>query len=219
VDTDLRWDLLTQLVARGGGGLTEIEAESARDATASGERRAATCRAAIATAESKAATWECIVSGQLSNALLRATLAGFALADHAELLAPYTDRYFTALEQLAGSWPSELTQAFAKLAYPATAVSNDTLTRTDEYLATAAAPAWLQRLVLEARDELARTLRAQQKDLASAEEHVPGLVGVPGDEVVGIGVEGDVPSVATDRAVLTEAVRLTGRSDRDPGGR
>jgi aminopeptidase N len=191
VDTDLRWELLTQLVSQGAAGAAEIDAESARDATAGGERRAATARAAIATAEAKAEAWARIVSGRLSNALLRATLAGFSgfatatatgagaagtgtgetepEPEQADLLAPYTERYFTALDEIVGTWPSELAQAFAKAAYPATAVSEATLTRTDEFLATVAPKSWLHRLVLEARDELARTLRAQQKDRQSAE--------------------------------------------------
>src|SRR5512142_2316372 len=45
VDTELRWHLLHNLVARGAAGAAEIEAELARDRTAAGERHAAAARA------------------------------------------------------------------------------------------------------------------------------------------------------------------------------
>ena len=58
VDADARWDLLSGLVAIGEAGPAEIEAETGRDATATGARRAATARALLPTKESKADTWQ-----------------------------------------------------------------------------------------------------------------------------------------------------------------
>ena len=162
VDTDLRWALLRPLVAHGRAAAAEIDAEEARDATAGGQRSAALCRAAIGTPAGKAAAWERIVSGELSLAVLRSTLDGFREPDHAELLAPYAARYFTALESIVDRWPSELTQTFAMFAYPSTDPA--ALAGTDDYLARARPPGWLRRLVLEGRDDLARTLRAQAHD-------------------------------------------------------
>ncbi|WP_424528942.1 aminopeptidase N [Sphaerisporangium viridialbum] len=164
VDTDLRWALLRRLVVNGRAGHAEIDAELVKDPTAGGRRSAAACRAAIGTAAGKAEAWERIVSGELSTAILGATLDGFREPDHAELLRPYVDRYFTVLESVAGRWPSEVTQAFARAAYPSRAVSQDTIARTDDYLASAEPPGWLRRLVLEGRDELARALRTQARD-------------------------------------------------------
>jgi aminopeptidase N len=164
VDTDLRWSLLRRLVAHGRAGAAEIDAELTRDATAGGERSAATCRAAIATAEAKAAAWRQATTGTLSTAQLGAVLDGFREAVRPELLAPYTERYFTTLAEVAGSWPTELTQAFARLAYPAADATPATLERTDAYLAAAAPPPWLYRLVVEARADLARALHAQSRD-------------------------------------------------------
>jgi aminopeptidase N len=161
VDTDLRWALLWALVAGGRAGQDRIEAELERDRTSKGARDAARCRAAIPTAAAKAAAWEQIVSGALPIATLRASLEGFAVPAHADLLEPYAQRYFEALEVAVRAWPSELTQVFARLAYPATTVCEATLERTDEYLARAQPPGWLRRLVLESRDELARTIRAR----------------------------------------------------------
>ncbi|MFG1877999.1 aminopeptidase N [Sphaerisporangium sp. NPDC049003] len=164
VDTDLRWALLRRLVVHGRAGHAEIDAELGRDATAGGQRSAAACRAAIGTPEGKAEAWRRIVSGELSTAILGATLDGFREPDHAELLVPYVDRYFAVLESVVGRWPSEFTQAFARAAYPLRVVSQETIARTDDYLASAEPPGWLRRLVLEGRDELARTLRTQARD-------------------------------------------------------
>jgi aminopeptidase N len=144
-------------------GHAEIDAEAGRDATAGGQRNAAACRAAIGTPAGKAKAWQRIVSGKLSIAILKATVEGFRDPDQAELVEPYTEKYFVALESIVDQWPSELTQVFAREAYPSTAVSKATIARTDDYLARAQPPAWLGRLVLEGRDELARTLCAQSK--------------------------------------------------------
>jgi aminopeptidase N len=164
IDTDLRWALLRRLVVKGRAGHAEIDAELDRDATASGARSAAACRAAIGTAEGKAEAWQRIVSGELSNAILKSTLSGFFVPEHAQLLEPYTEKYFAALDSIVAEWPTELTQVFAKAAYPASAVSEATVARTDGYLSRAALPTWLHRLVLESREELARTIRAQARD-------------------------------------------------------
>jgi aminopeptidase N len=162
VDTDLRWALLLRLVANGRAGHAEIDSEIGRDATAGGQRNAAACRAAIRTSAGKAEAWQRIVSGRLSIAILKATVEGFREPDHDELVEPYAEKYFVALESIVDEWPSELTQVFAKVAYPSMAASHATIARTDDYLARAQPPAWLGRLVLEGRDELARTLRAQE---------------------------------------------------------
>jgi aminopeptidase N len=164
IDADLRWALLRRLVVNGRAGHAEIDAELDRDATATGERSAATCRAAIGTADAKAEAWQRIVSGALSNAALKSTLSGFFEPEHAQLLEPYTEKFFAALDSIVGEWPTELTHVFAKAAYPAGAVSQATVARTDDYLSRAALPTWLHRLVLEGRDELARTIRAQTRD-------------------------------------------------------
>jgi aminopeptidase N len=172
VDTDLRWILLRRLAVYGRAGAADIDAELTRDPTAGGQRSAATCRAAIATAGAKAAAWDRVTAGSsLSTAQVAATLEGFREPAHADLLAPYTRRYFATLAAVADSWPTELTQAFARAAYPATDESPTTLASTDAYLAAAAPAPWLRRLVTEARADLARALHAQSRD---AEGNVVG---------------------------------------------
>jgi aminopeptidase N len=169
VDTDLRWSLLRALVTHDRAGRQQIDAELERDPTTSGVRAAAACRASIGTPEAKATAWDQISSGSLPLEILIATLDGFAAPAHAELLAPYVDKYFDLLTASAGTWPSEVIQVFARAGYPSTVVSASTVARTDEYLTRANPPAWLRRLVLEARDEMARALRAQVASHALAD--------------------------------------------------
>ena len=161
VDTALRWSLLRRLAVHGRIGAAEIDAELARDATAAGRRSAAAARAAIGTMAAKTAAWRSMVSGELTNAELRSVLEGFTDPAHARLREAFTDGYFTTLESVVDSWPTELTQTFAAGAYPVTTAPQDTVARTAEYLERADPPAWLRRLVLEGRDELQRSLRAQ----------------------------------------------------------
>ena len=51
LDTELRWHLLIELAAHGRASEDDIAAELVRDATAAGEKRAASARSAIPTAE------------------------------------------------------------------------------------------------------------------------------------------------------------------------
>ncbi|MEC7001236.1 MAG: aminopeptidase N, partial [Actinomycetota bacterium] len=83
IDTDLRWFLLLQLVSAGLRGNDEIATELASDDTATGRRQAATARASVPTAEAKHWAWDEIFhNADLPNAMLEATIAGFADRDH-----------------------------------------------------------------------------------------------------------------------------------------
>jgi aminopeptidase N len=164
VDTDLRWALLMRLVTLGLAGPREIDAELAADATDEGERRAASCRAAIPTAEAKQAAWDEIIGGKLPNATFRAVLAGFMSPDQDVLLEPYGRRYFDVVAQVWRDWKPVMAQGFASNAYPATAISPQTVQATDDYLARTSLPAPLRRLLSENRDDVARALRCRARD-------------------------------------------------------
>jgi aminopeptidase N len=168
VDTELRWGLLRRLVVRGVAGETEIAAELERDATAAGERHAAACRAAIPTAAAKAEAWGQITTGKLPNAVFRAMIGGFVEADHRPLLEPYVDKYFATVGDVWATWSHDMAQTFAEVAYPFLMVSQDTIDRTDAYIAEHAPPPALRRLLAEGRDGVARALRAQAKDRTAA---------------------------------------------------
>jgi aminopeptidase N len=164
VDTELRWSLLSRLVARGAAGPERIEAELSRDPTDAGERRAATCRAAIPDPAAKRAAWEAITGGELSVAMFRATLAGFMDAERPDLMAPYAEAYFEEVGRIWREWGGDMAQWFATNAYPLPGASPSTLALTDEYLDRSDPPPPLRRLISEGADTLRRALRCQERD-------------------------------------------------------
>ncbi|MGY5060556.1 aminopeptidase N [Streptomyces sp. 900105755] len=171
VDQELRWAFLEPLAAHGVADESVLAAELARDDTASGKRHQVRCLAARPSAAVKAQAWAQVVESQaLSNALVEATIAGFAQPSQRELLAPYAEKYF---EVIAGIWESRSIQIGMDVVrglYPSLQDRPETLAATDAWLtAHADAPPALRRLVLEARDDLARTLRGQECDARAAE--------------------------------------------------
>ena len=168
VDTDLRWALLVRLVSRGGGprnfGVPEIEAELERDATDAGERHAATCRAAIPTAEAKREAWRLLTGGELTIAMFRAVLAGFADLDQPELVQPYREEFFAVVGDVWREWSSAMAQDFVGGIYTVCAISPETVEVTDAYIDRADPPAALRRLLNEGRDDVLRALRCQARD-------------------------------------------------------
>ncbi|GAA0387806.1 aminopeptidase N [Microbispora corallina] len=164
VDTDLRWTLTHALVSGGVLGAADIDAELARDRTATGERSAAMSRAAIPTPENKAETWAAIVGGKLSGALLRSTILGFMDPHHVDLLEPYGDRYFDEAGRIWGEWTSDSAQNFAIGCYPALLIRPETVARTQDRISADQPPHALRRLLLEGADGVSRALRAQAKD-------------------------------------------------------
>ncbi|MEU6326810.1 aminopeptidase N [Streptomyces sp. NPDC047049] len=169
VDQELRWTILEPLAAHGVADESVLNAELARDNTASGKRHQVRCLAARPSAEVKAAAWEqAVESDVLSNALVEATNAGFAQFGQRELLAPYRPRYFAAIERVWRERSIEIGMEVVRALFPAWLVEQETLDAADGWLDghPQAAPA-LRRLVLEKRDDLARALRAQACDEAA----------------------------------------------------
>ncbi len=164
VDTDARWAFLHGLVALGAAGDAEIEAESARDATATGIRRTATARALRPTAESKAETWrQAFHDAEVPNAVHEAIVIGFWHPAQAELTAGYVDRYFTDIRPIWDKRPGEIAKNAVQYLSPSV-VEPRTIAAADAWLADTAQPAALRRLVFEGRDGIARALRARERD-------------------------------------------------------
>jgi len=171
IDTDLRWSLVQALVARGVLGPEDIDAEAARDRTAAGVRAAATARALIPTAEAKAAAWKSAVGDDsLSNAVMRATIAGFAHPLQGELLAPYAARYFAEAAAVWRRRTSEMAQDVIVGLFPSwsSAITDETVRLADAFLADTSHPPALARLVSEGRADVVRALNARQTDTAAA---------------------------------------------------
>ncbi|MFF4710074.1 aminopeptidase N [Streptomyces eurythermus] len=166
VDQELRWVFLEPLAAHGAADESVLAAELARDDTASGKRHQVRCLAARPQAAVKAQAWAQVVeSDALSNALVEATIAGFAQPSQRELTAPYAQLYFAAIERVWRERSIQIGMDVVRGLFPALQDRPETLEATDAWLAAHedAAPA-LRRLVLEARDDLARALRAQACD-------------------------------------------------------
>ncbi|UNK47468.1 aminopeptidase N [Arthrobacter sulfonylureivorans] len=166
VDADLRWELLTSLVAGGRLGQAEIDAELERDHTATGQRAAALAQAAIPTAEAKAAAWDAVVvKGDLPNATQQSVIAGFTRVHDTALLEPYAAKYFDAIEDIWNTRTHELSQQIVVGLYPSQLTTQATVDATDAWLEKLAdrTPA-LRRLVLESRDGVVRALKAQAAD-------------------------------------------------------
>ncbi|WP_405887776.1 aminopeptidase N [Streptomyces sp. NBC_01136] len=168
VDQELRWAFLEPLAAHGVADESVLAAELARDDTASGKRHQVRCLAARPSAAVKAQAWAQVVeSDALSNALVEATIAGFTQSSQRELLAPYAAKYFVAIERVWAERSIQIAMDVVKGLFPSLQDSQETLDATDAWLDSHedAAPA-LRRLVLEARDDLARALRGQACDAA-----------------------------------------------------
>ncbi|MFD5335893.1 aminopeptidase N [Streptomyces hawaiiensis] len=168
VDTELRWAFVQRLAAVGRFDEAEIAGEYDRDRTAAGERHAATARAARPTPEAKAEAWASVVdSDKLPNAVQEAVIGGFVQTDQREVLAPYADRYFEVVKDIWESRSHEMAQQIAVGLYPTVQVSQETLDKTDAWLASAEPNAALRRLVSESRAGVERALRAQRADAAA----------------------------------------------------
>lgn len=166
VDQELRWAFLSPLASHGKADEAAMDAELARDDTASGKRHHVRCLASRPSAAVKAQAWAAVVeSDKLSNALAGATIAGFEQPSQRELLAPYTASYFEAIERVWAERSIQIGMDVVRGLFPGLQDDPATLAATDAWLTSHpdAAPA-LRRLVLEARDDLARALRGQERD-------------------------------------------------------
>jgi aminopeptidase N len=164
VDADARWAFLSGLVAIGGAGDAEIDAEAERDATATGVRRAATARALRPTAESKAETWQrAFHDDGVPNAVHEAMLLGFWHPAQRKLTAEYVERYFADIRPLWDRRPGEIAKNAVQYLFPPV-VEPRTIVAADAWLADEEQPPPLRRLIFEGRDGIARALRARECD-------------------------------------------------------
>jgi aminopeptidase N len=167
VDADARWAFLSGLVAIGGAGDAEIDAEEARDATATGVRRAATARALRPTVEAKAETWQrAFHDDDVPNAVHEAMLQGFWHPAQRKLTAEYVERYFADIRPLWDRRPGEIAKNAVQYLFPPV-VEPRTIVAADAWLADPDQPPPLRRLIFEGRDGIARALRARECDADS----------------------------------------------------
>ncbi|MDL9939023.1 aminopeptidase N [Gordonia sp. ABSL1-1] len=172
VDTDLRWKLVRALATVGAidtdadqpESTPVIDAEAARDNTATGSRQAAAARAARPLAAAKAHAWsQAVDEDSLANIYTRTMIEGFARPGQDDLLEPYVAKYFAAVGDVWTRRSSEVAQTVVIGLYPSGAMTEDALAQADAFLADDHPPA-LKRLISEGRDAVARSLRARIND-------------------------------------------------------
>jgi aminopeptidase N len=166
VDTDLRWQLVARLVALGELPESAIDEELARDNTAGGQRQAASARAGIPTAEAKLAAWKAVIDNHdLANALLESTVGGFSQPDQRELLVPFVDKYFEVISEVWDTRTNEIAQTLTLGLFPSLLGSTEILAKADAFI-SGSIDVGAIRLIRELRDNVARSLRCQARDLS-----------------------------------------------------
>ncbi|WP_432251956.1 aminopeptidase N [Streptomyces sp. HNM1019] len=175
LDPELRWQILGRLAVLGAVGPADIEAERARDSSATGQEGAARCRAALPDAEAKEAAWQTLFGDgtnggqgadaqgtELSNYLVTATAAGFWQPEHHDVLADYVPRYFPAAVALGARRGPAIANSVARFGFPST-VDAETLRLGEECLGAPDAIPTLRRRLADQIDDLRRALRVREK--------------------------------------------------------
>ncbi|GBE65087.1 aminopeptidase [Mycobacterium sp. MFM001] len=165
VDTDLRWRIIIALARSGVVDTDVIDAEVQRDPTAAGKRHAAQASAARPQPAVKDEAWTTVVEDDtLPNVTGRSIIGGIVSPGQAELLKPFTARYFADIPGVWKRRSSEVAQTVVIGLYPSWDISDDGVTAADEFLADPELPPALRRLVLEGQDGVKRALRARRFD-------------------------------------------------------
>ncbi|MGH3302932.1 MAG: aminopeptidase N, partial [Streptosporangiaceae bacterium] len=136
VDAELRWAFLRRLAATGRAGDAEIDAELARDRADAGRRSALVARASIPDAAHKADAWRQVAeSTELGLEESAVVARAFNAAEHADLLAPFAERYFEQLPAIWGNRGDLLRVMLARDLFPYSAAGPELLGRIEEFLA------------------------------------------------------------------------------------
>ena len=172
VDQDLRWDLLTALVAADRYGEEQIRAEEAQDRTTTGRERAAEARAAIPTPEAKAATWRALIDdASMPNETQVRVLRGLTSVERRpELLVPFVSSYVETIDSVWSSRTFHMAENLLTGLWSCSTVGldgSDPATALKGWLEShAQAPAALRRIVRENLDDTLRVARAQAAESA-----------------------------------------------------
>ncbi|KIZ18309.1 aminopeptidase N [Streptomyces natalensis] len=162
LDPELRWRILARLATLGALTPDTIDAELARDPSATGEQGAARCRAALPDPAAKQAAWHALFTtdndAALSNHLFTATAQGFWQPEQDDLLRDYVPRYFAEAPALATHRGPALADAAGRYAFPTTHITTTTLRLGETCLADGNPPPALRRKLIDQLDDLRRAL-------------------------------------------------------------
>ncbi|MFF0140336.1 aminopeptidase N [Streptomyces sp. NPDC005227] len=163
LDPELRWRILGRLSVLGAVDDAVIEAELVQDPSATGQEGAARCRAALPDPEAKRAAWDAMfATDDLSNYLFTATAQGFWQPEQTDLVRPYVERYWADAVAVAERRGPAIADAAGRWAFPAHAVTSDTLTLGETCLRDADPIPALRRKLTDQLDDLARALRVRR---------------------------------------------------------
>ena len=174
VDEELRWALLQAGAARGFVDAATLDGELTQGPSAVASVGHALARAARPVASVKREAWNTALSGvgadgfALSNDALTATVQGFRIGGH-ELLDGYYAGYWPALDGIWSSMSIGQATRVVQGLFPShqdhlggDPAMHPVVLEADEWLGDhPGAPRALRRIVVEQRDHLARSLRAQ----------------------------------------------------------
>lgn len=172
VDQDLRWDLLTGLVAAGRCGEKQIRDEEDRDLTTTGRERAAEARATVPTPEAKQATWRALVEDvSMPNETQVRVLRGLTCVERRpELLVPFIGKYVEVIDSVWSSRTFHMAENLLTGLWSCATVGldgADPAAALEEWLSShTEAPAALRRIVRENLDDTRRVSAAQAAEAA-----------------------------------------------------
>jgi aminopeptidase N len=167
VDRDLRWHLLQRLVVHGAAGDAEIDAELARDDTATGRLQAAWARTARPSMAAKQQAWDAIVArDRLTNAEAEAMLASFGLPEHRELVRAFVQPYFDGVADMWTGRTFATAERIIEGLFPRVVVEQATVDLALERAADPELPRPVRRMMREGAADVARALNGQAADAA-----------------------------------------------------
>jgi len=168
VDTDLRWSLVTHLARNGRFGADRIAEELQRDNTISGQEHAAAALASRPDAEAKAEAWDqATVQENVPNETHRSICLAFMRYGQEELLTPYLDKYLETADTIWDRLGTQKASTALEYLFPDPLAGPELLERVDAWLDSSEANPGAKRYVREGRDDVARALRAQERDAAA----------------------------------------------------
>ncbi|MEU0432285.1 aminopeptidase N [Streptomyces sp. NPDC006290] len=163
LDPELRWRILGRLSVLGAVDDAVIDAELVQDPSATGQEGAARCRAALPDPQAKRAAWDAMfATDDLSNYLFTATAQGFWQPEQTDLVREYVERYWPDAVAVAERRGPAMAEAAGRWAFPAYAVTPETLDLGETCLRDAAPIPALRRKLADQLDDLARALRVRQ---------------------------------------------------------
>lgn len=163
LDPELRWRILGRLSVLGAVDDAVIEAELVQDPSATGQEGAARCRAALPDPDAKRAAWHAMfTTDDLSNYLFTATAQGFWQPEQTDLVREYVERYWPDAVAVAERRGPAIADAAGRWAFPAHAVTADTLALGEACLRDADPIPALRRKLTDQLDDLTRALRARE---------------------------------------------------------